>query len=628
MSSRSSSPFAPITHPLMGSLTALNPVARLLPSFCHVVSSRRRRDAQSFTDLVHWPARPGCRLMRKARAAPPPARTTKSGSSAVRHSSNLSTRRRPHLRPSPQAPSSPGSSRLLRQGYTCRSDSPVSATYVVDSTHSVIIAPSQNPDSCPAAAMLDYSTSVRGLNGRGENPVRIGGLAVAPWSSRAHAPASSSQRRSSLLVGRSDWSVWGNEGLMLPLPCDTRLDCVVRLVVLLGSFACAFPATSSNQEQTRPAIVGAAVYACAATTRSSRPCSALASELVPIIIDSSVAIAKLHLRCSCRRVNGMGSVASRRADVEASGIGLPAERRPSPEARENPRVADEHCHRWSPRLQWARNIQKSAIGYDLVLQIGGGGSLVYFERPQNWEKEMRVHSALKHENVLEFINAVVVELKHKEIYYPGIYMLMELAAGGDCSIRLLRTGEFRTSLRTFTLANSLRESYDYIHQEGVCHRDLKPENLLLDAKGTLKISDFGLSAVYKLKADGRTRTLSERCGSLPYVAPELANDVPYNAEPVDVWGCGVILFTLLVGSAYLFFSLDFILTEPQTRHTMGRTYDAKSRVCALRQWDDIPRGPVEQDNRTGSRELIEGMLTVDPTTLHRFTIADIFAHEW
>jgi serine/threonine protein kinase len=47
------------------------------------------------------------------------------------------------------------------------------------------------------------------------------------------------------------------------------------------------------------------------------------------------------------------------------------------------------------------------------------------------DKEMRVHAALKHENVLEFINAVVVELKHKQQYVPGIYMLLELAAGGD-----------------------------------------------------------------------------------------------------------------------------------------------------------------------------------------------------
>lgn len=62
---------------------------------------------------------------------------------------------------------------------------------------------------------------------------------------------------------------------------------------------------------------------------------------------------------------------------------------------------------------------------------------------------------------------------------------------------------------------------EYIHSQGVCHRDLKPENLLLDSTGTLKISDFGLSAVYKLMNTGKMRTLTERCGSLPYIAPEV-----------------------------------------------------------------------------------------------------------
>ena len=62
---------------------------------------------------------------------------------------------------------------------------------------------------------------------------------------------------------------------------------------------------------------------------------------------------------------------------------------------------------------------------------------------------------------------------------------------------------------------------NYIHGQGVCHRDLKPENLLLDAAGRLKISDFGLSSVFRLKDSGKTRMLTERCGSLPYVAPEV-----------------------------------------------------------------------------------------------------------
>jgi len=49
---------------------------------------------------------------------------------------------------------------------------------------------------------------------------------------------------------------------------------------------------------------------------------------------------------------------------------------------------------------------------------------------------MRVHSALKHQHILEFLNAVVVELKHKAIYIPGIYMLMEYAGGGDLFDRI------------------------------------------------------------------------------------------------------------------------------------------------------------------------------------------------
>jgi len=46
----------------------------------------------------------------------------------------------------------------------------------------------------------------------------------------------------------------------------------------------------------------------------------------------------------------------------------------------------------------------------------------------------------------------------------------------------------------------------YCHGMGVCHRDLKPENLLLDEKSDLKISDFGLSALYTGSADDEVRS--------------------------------------------------------------------------------------------------------------------------
>ena len=60
------------------------------------------------------------------------------------------------------------------------------------------------------------------------------------------------------------------------------------------------------------------------------------------------------------------------------------------------------------------------------------------------DKETKIHTALKHVNVLEFLGVVIVDLKHKLSYYPGYYMLLELAGGGDLFDKI---GEFRTIWR-------------------------------------------------------------------------------------------------------------------------------------------------------------------------------------
>ncbi|KAF8148644.1 CAMK/CAMKL/CHK1 protein kinase [Crassisporium funariophilum] len=271
------------------------------------------------------------------------------------------------------------------------------------------------------------------------------------------------------------------------------------------------------------------------------------------------------------------------------------------------------------------------VGYDLVLEIGGGGFSTVFravniaehrvaacklivlsasttdKERKNIEKEMRVHAALKHDNVLEFLNAVVVEMKHHLTYVPGFYMLLEFAGGGDLFDKIAPDVGVGEDIANHYFKDLIAGMH-YIHSQGVCHRDLKPENLLLDAAGKLKVSDFGLSAVFRLKESGKMRTLSERCGSLPYVAPELNSDAPYYAEPIDVWGVGVILFTLLVGNTPW--------DEPTAKSPEFCRYVSGS-IFREAPWNKISQEALS---------LIRGMMTVDPA--NRLTLPEVFQHPW
>jgi serine/threonine protein kinase/Flp pilus assembly protein TadD len=87
------------------------------------------------------------------------------------------------------------------------------------------------------------------------------------------------------------------------------------------------------------------------------------------------------------------------------------------------------------------------------------------------------------------------------------------------------------------------EALEYAHQVGVVHRDIKPANLMLDARGHLWVTDFGLACC---QGDPGLTGTNEQPGTLRYMSPEQALGPRAVVDHrTDVWGLGVTLYELL-----------------------------------------------------------------------------------
>lgn len=169
------------------------------------------------------------------------------------------------------------------------------------------------------------------------------------------------------------------------------------------------------------------------------------------------------------------------------------------------------------------------------------------------KKEISVMKMVRHKNVVNLIEVLASRTK--------IFIVLELITGGELFDKIVNAGRLSEDEARFYFLQ-LVEGVKYCHEQGVCHRDLKPENLLLDDKLNLKISDFGLSALYSKddngtegasggssggSGEGSSELLHTTCGTPNYVAPEVLLDKGYDGRISDIWSMGVILFVLLAG---------------------------------------------------------------------------------
>lgn len=106
------------------------------------------------------------------------------------------------------------------------------------------------------------------------------------------------------------------------------------------------------------------------------------------------------------------------------------------------------------------------------------------------------------------------------------------------------SGRSRESFRTAArIAAQVADALEYAHEAGIVHRDIKPANLLLDAKGAVWVTDFGLAQVV---ADVGVTQTGDLVGTLRYMSPEQASGrrIPVDHR-ADVYSLGATLYEML-----------------------------------------------------------------------------------
>ncbi|XP_074586765.1 CBL-interacting protein kinase 1-like [Curcuma longa] len=209
------------------------------------------------------------------------------------------------------------------------------------------------------------------------------------------------------------------------------------------------------------------------------------------------------------------------------------------------------------------------------------------------KREIATLKLLKHPRVVRLYEVSASKTK--------IYMVLEYVNGGELFDRIALKGRLseREGRKVF---QQLIDAVSYCHDKGVYHRDLKPENVLVDAKGNIKVSDFGLSALPQhLGNDGLLHTT---CGSPNYIAPEVLANRGYDGARSDIWSCGVILYVILTGSL------------PFDDRNLAMLYQK------------IVRGDTKFPKwlSPGAQDILKRIL--DPNPITRINVTGIKAHNW
>ena len=150
-------------------------------------------------------------------------------------------------------------------------------------------------------------------------------------------------------------------------------------------------------------------------------------------------------------------------------------------------------------------------------------------------REVAILQRLKHDNIVGHIDCGL----HDE----RIYLAMEFVQGGTLRDMVRDSGclNWRDAVK---YAIGVCGGLEYAHRYDVIHRDLKPANVLLSARGTVKLCDFGIA---RDKQRARLTEEGSTVGTVRYMAPEQIRADDELTGRCDLYSLGCVMFEMLTG---------------------------------------------------------------------------------
>ncbi|KAK6459171.1 uncharacterized protein RJT20DRAFT_90790 [Scheffersomyces xylosifermentans] len=295
-------------------------------------------------------------------------------------------------------------------------------------------------------------------------------------------------------------------------------------------------------------------------------------------------------------------------------------------------------------------IGKGAFGEVRLVQKKDTGKIYAMKtllKSEMYKKDQLAHVKAERDVLAGSDSPWVVSLYYSFQDSQYLYLIMEFLPGGDLMTMLIRWQIFTEDITRFYMAECVL-AIEAIHKLGFIHRDIKPDNILIDIRGHIKLSDFGLSTgfhkthdsnYYKklLEKEGSSNhlqpnqltsgrnsmmvdaihlTMSNRqqmqtwrksrrlmaystVGTPDYIAPEIFIHQGYGQE-CDWWSLGAIMFECLIG------------WPPFCSETPHETYRK------ILNWQETLQIPEDIHLSPESEDLIRKLLTSSDNRLGRY----------